>query len=237
MMKTNRIWSILSKGQPYGNPEFTRKVTPSVYDDDNDEGRSMLDALAPYNDELLRAVYAEYVGQFLLGSQLRDRALDLDPVNTYGRARMQFPPPGPRISPILVTDPFSIHTTADPEELLDQGTGLVQFTATVDTGANTFTADGDVIPYTVTNGLSSAIEVFPGLDLRLRSDFAAPTYEFVYRYTLPAAVRWDMLRNRIGYVTPTWSTPDLEAVWDTDPRWDQRLAAFVMSTMELCNRA
>jgi hypothetical protein len=236
-MKINRIWSILSKGQPYGNPAFSRKVTPQAYDALRSEGRGMLDALQPYNDELFRAVHAEYVGQFLLRSQLRDRALALDPANSYEKALLQFPDPGAVISPISITDPFTVNTTVDDWELARQGTGLVTFNCTVDTVASTLAVYDNVFPYTVTNGLSSAIRVFPGLTLRFRSDFAALSYEFVYQYALPSVVDWPALRTRVANVTPIWESEDLKRIWLEDPRWDQRLAAFIMATVELFNRA
>ena len=236
-MKTNRIYSVLSKGQPYGDPTFSRFVQENAFAYERDTGIVMLDALVPYNDQLLRAVYAERLTQFLVNSQLQDRALELDPVNGYNKSAPQFPTPGPELIETNVTDPFSVHFVADVDTLFDRGNGRFELVCFVDAVAETLTYNAEVFNYTVTNGLSTKISIIPGLSIKMRSDFAASTYVFTIRYTLPPKLDWDALWRRVGNTKPVWTDPSLALIWEKDPRWDQRLAAYVMSAVELFNRA
>lgn len=235
-MKTNQIYSILSRGLPYGNPDFSRFVQETAYAYENEAGRDMLAALTPYNDDMLRAVCAERLTQFLWASDLRERAADLDPNNSYDKAAMQFPEPGSEIIEISVTDPFTITVVADEDVLLDRGDGRFELECVVDSLAQNLTYNSQVFSYTVTNGLSSKIGIIPGLDIKIRSDFAAAQYVFIIRHTLPASLDWSMIRRRTELTTPVWTDPSLALIWNQDPRWDQRLAAYVMSTVELFKR-
>ena len=236
-MKTNRIYSIFSRGLPYGDPSFGRFVQENAYDYSQTSGAAMLAALVPYNDQFLRAVYAEHLTQFLWRSNLRDRAEEMDPVNSYEKATVQFPEPGSEIIDVGITDPFDVHVTADVDTLLERGDGRFELACLVDSGAQTLTYNNQVFSYTVSNGLSSKIGIIPGLSVKLRSDFAAPTYSFILRYTLPARLDWNALRESVGKTKPVWTDPVLALIWEEDPRWDQKLAAYVMSAVELFNRA
>lgn len=235
-MKTNVIYSVLSRGLPYGNPAFGRFVQETAYAYENTEGLPMLGALTPYNDDLLRAVCAERLTQFLWSSELHDRAQAFDPNNSYDRVLLQFPLPGPEILEIAVTDPFSITVIDDKDIILDRGDGRFELECVVDSMAQTLTCNNQVFTYTVTNGLSSKIGIIPGLSIRIRSDFAAANYRFIIRYTVPAALDWTMIRRRTEITTPVWTDPTLALIWSQDPRWDQRLAAYIMSTVELFSR-
>jgi len=236
-MKTNRIYSILSKGLPYGNSEFSRFVQENAYAYENDEGRDMIEALTPYSDEYLRAVYAEYLTQFLWNSEQGDRARTFDPDNSYETAFPLFGAPGEYIIPTTVPDPFSVDIVVDYDVLRERGQGRVDLLCVVDSSAGTLTYRDTVFNYTVTNGMSSKIGIVPGLSIRMRSDFASLFYIFTIRATLPAALDWNFLRDRVSKTRPVWTDPSLARIWEEDPRWDQRLAAYVMSAVELFNRA
>lgn len=237
-MKTNRIYSIFSRGLPYGNSCYSRFVDQTAYKYENTEGQAMLSALVPYNnDEYLRAVYAEHLTQFLWNSQMRPRAVQLDPYNGYDKANMLFPAPGSEVIKPSVIEPFEVIIVSNPEVLAGRGNGRFEMACVVNAVSNTLTYAGDSFSFTITNGLSSKIGLIPGMDLRIRSDFANTEYVFTIRHTLPERVIWDMIRDRVGKAKPVWTDPSLALIWEEDSRWDQRLAAYMMSTVELFDRA
>ena len=236
-MKQNVIWSVLSKGRPYGSPKFGRRVTPTAYDDDQSAGRAMLDVLVPFNDELLRAVYAEHILQLILGSQHADRALSLDPLNTYRKCTLQFPDPGDGLIAVDIDDSLEVYTQADDALIRASGQGQIVLECLLQPGVGSLQAGEEIYTFTITNGQTSKILLSPGLAVRFRGPCGGAAYEFLYTYTLPASLDWASVWESAQGVRPVWSTKDLRDTWDTDPRWEAKLAAFAMSAVELFVRA
>ena len=197
----------------------------------------MLDVLVPFQDNLLRAYYSEELIKLILKSPFRDRLLEFDPLNTYEKTDLVFPEPGEAITFLEEPTPMTIHTAADEEVLLQDGRGSVALDCSADPVTEVLTHNFGTEDFTVTNGLSSHIVLLPGLTIRLQSDFAtADPYVFKYTYSIRPRVDWiDMLR-KAGDVDRIWADPELKNIWDKDPLWTNRLAAFAVSTVELFYR-
>jgi len=229
----NKIWTVLAKGRGFGSREYARNVEPVAFNFDQAKGRNMLDLLNPYNDEYLRAVYAEVLTKFLILSTQAETARAFDPVNTYSRSTMVYPTSGGVLVPVSLPTDLTIHTSPDEDEFRSSGIGHASAQCVVSTGGNTLEADGILHTYSVSNGLSSAIEIFPGISIYMRSDFTAPIYTFVYQYTVPAVVDFGTIWDRVETSIPAWSRDELSRIWMMDPRWEARLAAYIMSVVEL----
>jgi len=234
----NTTWSVLSRSNSNGNLCWSRRVDPLAFDFDQDEGQAMLSALIPHNDDNLRSLYIEEIVQMLLRSPQRQRILDADPVNTYEKSRLQFPPPGSAYTFQQEPTEMRLYVAGDDAVLLGSGRGFVAVTCEVNPNTNTLTHSFGEEEFTIDGNLSSEISLVPGLSIRLQSDFAtALNYLLKLTYSVNSRVDWTQMLARAESVDAVWRDPQLREIWEKDPLWTNRLAAFATATVELFRRA
>lgn len=234
---SNKAWSILMRGRPAGSPGYWRHVDYTSYAREL-APNSMLEALMPLSrrDDLYRAKYAEEFVQLILRSRLRDRFLAWDPHNAYETATLQFPGLGDSYREITVGD-LVVYTSADPLVLQRTEFGSRTFNLSIDTALQQVNFSGGSVSYTLTNGLSSHIVLIPGLTIRLRFNTTIPVHNVVYTYSSGVLIDWVSLWDRVSKSEVTWSSPVLKDHWENNVLWTERLAAFILSTLEQMERA
>jgi len=231
-MKNNVAWSVLASGVPVG--PYGRLVDPNAVNWLTGTAREMVNVLVPYNDNLLRSLYVEELVQLTLRSSLRSRLLDLDPVQSYTKAPLLFPEPGAQYKEIA--DSLTFFTSADEDALRRRGQGEIYTMFSIDMGTSRFTSDFGSETFVMASGLSSPIILVPGLILQFRETTALPAHSGEYRYILRSSVDWPALLSRLQMSKPVWSSQDLRQIWEQDVLWTDRIAAYVMSTVELMKR-
>jgi hypothetical protein len=225
----NKIWSILAKGKILTPSAYNRKVNPDIYSR-NQAVEGVINTLVPYIDNLYRPVHIEECVQLLLMSDLRDRALAFDPINTYEKTKMLYPTPGEfdNLSPSA-----RIRYFTDPGALLALGTGDIQIDCTYDgTGLDITTKDG-VFPFIISNNQSSVVELKEGLKFRMYGPFSAGTSSFSITYVDSPRIEWGtILTNLEALGSLSWQDSELRQVWDTDINWINRVAAVILNAVE-----
>jgi len=234
----NQAWSVLSKGSAYADPTSSRKVDASAYTDSSAAAVRMLDILCPFSDDLLRSHRAEGILELVRRSPFADRLQAIDPVNTYDKATLTFPSSDLSIEITAQPTDLRIFLFSDDEVFLDEGRASVSMSCSIDTTTNTVSSEWTSGSYTVTGNLSSYVTIYPGVRVRMQSDFAsASPYEFTVSKTVLPKTDYADLLSKAAAIPAAWSDPDLEDTWKSDPLWSNKLAAFAISAVELCHNA
>jgi len=238
LMMINQIWSVLSKGKPYAEATYSRKVDRTAFTDESSEAVQMLDLLCPFSDDLLRAYRVSELLDLVLRSPFADRVLQLDPINTYDKTSLIFPDPGVSVEITAQPTALRLFVFSDDTQFLAEGRSSVVVSCTVDTTTNTVSSEWNTSTYSVTGSLSSYVTIYPGIRVRMQSDFAsASPYTFTAAKTVVPTTDYSELLSAAEASRPVWSDPTLEETWRFDPLWSNRLAAFVVSAVELCHNA
>lgn len=234
----NRAWSILSKGVSYGDPSYSRKVYREAYSNSNADGVRMLQAICPYTDDLLRAGRSNDILGLVLKSPFSARVLEWDPVNTYDKSSLSFPSTGSSVSVTAAPTDLRIFVFTDSDEFLAEGRGSVTLSCDVDGTGKTISSDFSDSAFSSTGGLSSYITIYPGIRIRMQSDFSSGSpYSFQVSYVSTPYSDWGSILETAVNCSPVWADKDLENTWREDPLWSNRLAAFAVSATELCRNA
>jgi hypothetical protein len=193
----------------------------------------MLDALVPpgIGDTLYRFRQADELIGVLSRSSLRSRFLAWDVSNTYEKAVLVPPPPGETYRE-TTAGTVTIFTQAIENDLAAEGISHKTLSITINTVAEELSFDTTVLPYTMTNGLSSHIVLCPGLTIRLRFPTMLSTHQVIYEYALRVNMDWESLLNRIEKVDTAWGDTDLREIWSTHCLWTERLAAYLLNALE-----
>jgi hypothetical protein len=216
----NIAWSVLVRGRPNSLAQC-RRVTPAVYKEDA-AWLSVLNTLAPDYRTVAGFFRIEQLVQLVLRSRLRERLLAFDPVNTYEKATLTFPPPG-----------FA-HNCPLPLTFLDRGSPEVSFAYTcllIPSMLQWSTPEGETT-YTVTEGLTSALPLSYDKALRLRGPFGEVEYRFDVAYTPRLEVDWTALKTNLQARPIPWQDAALEAIWRDDFSWVEQLAAVIQAVIE-----
>jgi hypothetical protein len=229
----NKIWSILARGEFLTPYPYNRKVTQEAYLRNNDVD-GLISILVPYGDKLYRTFHIEECVQLLLMSELRERALEFDPINTYEKSNMVYPTAGEFVDEL---GSGRVQFFTDEGALRALGTGDVQIECEVDSGAMTLTTLDGVFDYTLTNNQSSEIELRTGLKIRLYGPLPGGTFSFTVSYIDDTFVEWGtILQNIENLKTIPWQDGDLKEVWDKDIYWVNRMAAIILNAVEFSER-
>jgi len=226
----NMIWSVLAKGRPISDSRFGRGITVDAYAGVEDPA---LPVLVPYTDELLRAYHIEEVTGLVLRSMVREQALAVDPVNTYEKTVLRWPPAAVQTQNLV--SGMQTHFTEDVDILRQNGNGMFHFDCIVDP-SGTFRSVYGVCSFTITNGLSTPIPILPGLTLQLFGVWPVIPFTFQVFVVLPVVVDWSGIMARLETLRISWSDPALKSIWTSDPVWPNRMAAMVLDTVLRCRR-
>jgi len=225
----NKAWSILMKGQPVPEKDWGRRVNATVYTY-YDDIEPIIDTLVPYGDQLLRYSRIEDLVQLVLVSDLRSRFLGVDSINTYEKSVLQFPVPGERAYPLPTGVQALFYTDKNTYER--NGQGIHRFEAAV--SGNTLTTPYGIEPFTVQNNLSSLIEIFPGMSLRLQGPVSGASFDLNMELVARPTTDWAVLLNSLSRIDLRWTSDGaLRETWLEDPNWVNRIAAVVQSILEL----
>jgi len=222
----NLIWTALAKGHRFSALQYSRKTSPSEYVESREFVR-IIDTIIPYGDNLLRSFHIEEYTKVILMSVLRERALQFDPLNTYEKSILQFPDPG-----VSNTDaPMDIKHEVDRNAFRDLGNGILETMCTVIPGPKLFTTEFGTQNFTMTNGLSSRIEVYPGFNLRLSGTLPGATFSFGVTYIATPRVVYTRIIN-LPDDNIQWVDGELRDIWNTDVDWVNRIAALALNAAE-----
>lgn len=234
----NRAWSILSKGSEYSDPTASRKVSKNAYRGVPVNAIPMLDVLCPFSDDILRAHRVEGLVDLMLRSPFADKVREMDPINTYDKATISMPASAVHVEITAQPTDLRLFLFSDDDAFLAEGSAYASIDCVVNGPDGTVTTNRGVSSFTTTDGLSSYVEIYPGIRVRMQSDFSSGTpYEFTVTKTVSPTTDWADLLEKVSAVNAVWSDPDLEDTWRNDPVWSNRLAAFTVSAVELCINA
>lgn len=228
-MSINIIWSILMQGKMYDSQEISRKTTSGIFNEDT-KYITTLNALVPYTDQILRSFQVEQLVHLVLVSSLRERALQLDPVNTYEKTSLMFPPPGTinsdlpnntRVMPIMSPDAFD-----------DYGSGQVVFKCSVNPATSTFSTVHGLHTFTMSGNLSSLIPITGGFWIRFKGDIGSNPFTFELAYIAEPVMNWLRVWSTISNMSHKWTDSELKDIYTTDLYWQNRLSAVILSAVE-----
>ena len=223
-MTINKIWAALSKGVLQRDLTQWRRSSTQKYIEDNAQVQ-VIDVLVPFGDTLLRGFYIDELIRLLLVSDLRQQALDFDPVNTYEKCNMQRPLPGSTHD----SPDIDVAFMTSPSGFLAQGQGDLLVECVVDPTLGTFTTDFGVEDFTVANNLSSIINIAKGFSIRLSGAQPVSQYSFNIRYVVDPRVNWEHLLWSLAQLDITWTSEDLRQTWEEDFNWINRVSAVVLN--------
>jgi len=228
----NKYWTVLSKADIYlwQTAPYVRKTTPQLFREGPDEYK--IDALIPFGDNLLRSFQIEELIQLVLMSPFAQRLLDLDPLNSYSKARLEYPVPGVHHSAGLPTGVRLLSSTTD-NAFIEYGNGDISFECTVTPGAGTITVDnGPAISFTSGNNLTSAIVIKPGFVIQLQGNIGASPFTFTVNFVSKLSIDWAGILRRVQLTKWEWRDSDLKNTAEEDPVWTRVLAAYVVDAVE-----
>jgi hypothetical protein len=223
----NKAWTILAKGKPRPSEIWHRLVNPVSYKDPN-QVLSIINTLVPYEDNLFRSFQIDQLIKLVLQSEVRDRFLEFDDFNTYQQVNLLFPEAGEFTDATGVR--FVFLTEEDAHENLGQG--LVKFDCELDPSAKTLTTQFDTHTYTITNNLSSPIELAEGFVIRLQGAQPSVTQFFQIEYVAKLSVDWVSLLNTLENSNLNLKDDELRTIWNEDPSWINRISAVVQYAVE-----
>jgi hypothetical protein len=222
-MSLNVIWSILAKGnQPSG--EFSRRAPSGIYKQ-TETYTPVIDSLVPFGDNLLRSFRIEQLVQLVLSSDLRDRALELDPVNTYEKCALTFPAPSSTATPTEMDILFF-------EEAVEQTEGFLNVHCTVNPTFMTLTTEFGVETFSHTNNLSSLIDVAPGKTIRLQGTLPVSPFSFVITYIAETKTDWPAVIATLESQSYQFTDVTLRRIFSEDINWVNRVSAIVLLAAE-----
>jgi hypothetical protein len=227
----NKAWTVLSKGKVRPSERWARIVNPLTYRDPN-AVVSLINTLVPFADDLLRAHHIEKLIQLVLRSDLSDRLKAVDPLNTYDKTTLVFPTPGEFVD----TDAVNIRFDTVEGAHYTRGEGSILLNCELNPSLETFTTQYGSSAYTITNNLSSSIELLPGFNIRLFGAQPSSTILFNIQYVADLKVDWvALLKNLEATVIPI-QDEELRNFWENDPTWINRIAAVTLHTMQHASR-
>jgi hypothetical protein len=223
-MVINKIWAALSKGALQRQLYQWRRSSTQKYIEGSEQ-EQVIDVLVPFGDILLRSFSIDELIKLLLVSDLRQQALDFDPINTYEKSTMERPEPGSTHD----SDDIDVFFMTDPDAFLVQGQGDLIVECVVDPTVGTFTTDFGVEDFTVTNNLSSIITIAEGFSLRLQGAQPVSQYSFKIRYVADPRIDWEHLIWSLSQLNIKWTSEELRETWETDFNWINRVSAVVLN--------
>lgn len=227
-MKANIAYSVLAQGLPTGT--HGRRVDQTAFNFMTDKAVPMLDALVPSGDALLRAYGIDDLIQLVLHSGLQPDLLRIDPVNTYDIALPAVVPGG---SVVLDTaDSLQFWFRGDDDLLRRADRGEITSKVMVNMITHAVFHDFGYQNFTMPDGLSTAVTIVDGLDITFSQRIPAAVHQGLLRYTVSPATDWMAVLTRISRVEPVWSSAGLQQIYETDPLWTNRVAAFTLSAVE-----
>lgn len=229
MSSINTMWGILMQGDSYDPQEISRRVARGVFKEST-EYLTTLNALVPYKDQILRSFQVEQLVRLVLAGILRERALAFDPINTYEKSTLVFPPPG-SLNTTMPNDSRIVHQT-EPDAFEEIGNGQVVFHCSVVPAAGSFTTQYGLRSFTMTNNLSSLIAIEGGFKIRMKGDIGAAPFTFDLSYIGEPSIDWLGLYNRIKAMHHVWTDADLRDIYVNDVYWHNQLAAVIMNSLE-----
>jgi len=222
----NRIWSILAAGAPIIEEGYARKVASSAFNIET-SFRDDLGLLVPFNDRLFRAYAIEQVTQTLFLSTLKDRALAFDPFNTYEKAVLQYPAAG-----AFDNSPVEVVHIVLPTAFTDAGQGILQIECSVDPTAKTVTTRFGVSTYTVSNNLSTPVQLFPGFSIIFQGLIPLTPFSFTAEYVSTVSYDWVGTMKKISNKNVQWLDPDIRAIFDNSLNWIDKFSAFALNAIQ-----
>lgn len=214
----NRIWTILNRGITPTSP-YSRKLTPNLYTAEW-PNQQALDILVPFSMPVLeRHFRIEQLVQGVLKSSVAERARAFDVLNTYEKAEITYPEAG-----------FFDDSIYEGFYIGDEGESFSIY-CELDPAALTFTVDGIVQSFTITNNLTSALQLSADAQVRFRGPFSGLD-RFTISYTPFLKVPWQSLLQQLDIVDMVWSDKDLRTVWLEDYFWLNRISAVVLMVAE-----
>jgi hypothetical protein len=205
-------------------------VDSSIYEA-TAEYTPVIDLLVPFGDNLFRSFRIEQLTQLLLRSDLRDRALESDPINTYEKAVIDFPGPAQ-----FATDaPMDIVFINNPAIIRQAEEGTTTVNCEVDPVAKTLTTEFGVQSFTHADNLTSSIPIIPGRDIRLQGPLPALTFTFILSYVNPVGTDWPRLVQRVDSGNYQFQDAELRRIFQEDINWVNRVSAIVLLAVENSN--
>jgi len=220
----NLMWSILAQGKQYDGVPARRM--DNVLFERNELFDEVYSALFPSTLGMLDIQFhiEQYV-QLILKSVLRSEALDLDPVNTYEKAALTYPPPG-----FVSSSPDPLETIYNSAE---NPTVSFIHNVTVNSVGPAIAFDGGTpVSFTHSNNLSSIIILPENTTIRLSGPLPVGLTDFTIQNNAILSVDWLEIMKRLERLPKIpWTSPDLRKVWKDDLFWANRLSSVLVSTI------
>lgn len=221
-MSLNIIWSVLAQGTLYQGPS-ARRMDETLYTPDI-EWAGIFECLFGGLDPIQTQFHIEQYTQLTLDSILREKALDIDPINTYDKTSLTFVEAGFTNN---APDPVKVHYTP--------GNNPMNYSHKVSIDVTTPTATIDNNPpqaFTYAGNLSSYIDLPSGDRIRLGGEMPVSDYFFHVQNNVPLKVDY---RKRIALLLSKnplpWTDPELRHTYVNEINWVDTLASVILQAV------